>query len=97
MEAVHIKRTESYIHTRAVAMSENLWGHIVLGEDNVPPLVEIGLFYLPKSGGARAPRPPRLLHACSVNSFSGNYSFLNLTLCTGAETIQRRKLFAEIR
>ena len=57
MEAVHIKRTESYIHTRAVAMSENLWGHIVLGEDNVPPLVEIGLTYLPKSGGARAPPP----------------------------------------
>ena len=43
----------------------------------------------------------------SANSFRGNYSFLNLTLCTvtlmycevhtGAETIQGRKLFAEIR
>ena len=38
----------------------------------------------------------------SANSFRRNYSFLNLTLCTvtvhtGAETIQGRKLFAEIR
>ena len=47
----------------------------------------------------------------SANSFRGNYSFLNLTLCTvtfgystyrcgnysGEETIQGRKLFAEIR
>ena len=39
----------------AVAMSENLGGHIVLGGDNVPPLVKIGLTDLPKSGGARAP------------------------------------------
>ena len=39
------------IEYRAVARSENLWGHIVLGEDNVPPLVEIGLFYLSKTGG----------------------------------------------
>ena len=39
---------------RAVARSENLWGHIVLGEDNVPPLFEIGLADLPK-WGARAP------------------------------------------
>ena len=35
---------------RAVARSENLGGHIVLGGDNVPPLVEIGLTDLPKSG-----------------------------------------------
>ena len=49
---------------RAVARSENLGGHIVLGGDNVPPLVEIGLTDLPKSGGARAPpRPPRLRRA----------------------------------
>ena len=33
----------------------------------------------------------------SSNSFCGNYSFLNLTLCTGAETFQGRKLFLEIR
>ena len=41
---------------RAVARSENPGGHIVLGGDNVPPpLVEIGLTDLTKSGGARAP------------------------------------------
>ena len=35
---------------RAVARSENLGGgHIVLGRDNVPPLVEIGLTDLPNS------------------------------------------------
>ena len=45
---------------RAVARSENLGGHIVLGGDNVPPLVEIGLTDLPKSGGARAPPAPPL-------------------------------------
>ena len=33
---------------RAVARSENLGGHIVLGGDNVLPLVEIGLTDLPK-------------------------------------------------
>ena len=37
-----------------------IWGgHIVLGGDNVPPLVEIGLTDLPKSGrGHVPPRPP---------------------------------------
>ena len=48
---------------RAVARSENPGGHIVLGGDNVPPLVEIGLTDLSKSGGAHAPRPPRLRQA----------------------------------
>ena len=43
---------------RAVARSENLVGHVILGGDNLPPLVEIGLTDLTKSGGARAPRPP---------------------------------------
>ena len=45
---------------RAVAKSENPGGHVVLGGDNVPPLVEIGLADLPKSGGARAPPAPPL-------------------------------------
>ena len=45
---------------RAVARSENPGGHVVLGGDNVPPLVEIGLADLPKSGGARAPPAPPL-------------------------------------
>ena len=38
-------------------MSENLGGRAVLGGDNVPPLVEIGLTDLPKSGRA-SPGPP---------------------------------------
>ena len=41
-----------------------------------------------------------IYYRISANSFRGKYSFLNLTLCTvhtGAETIQGRKLFAEIR
>ena len=42
----------SNICIRAVARSENPGGHIVLGGDNVPPLVEIGLTDLSKSGGA---------------------------------------------
>ena len=37
-----------------------------------------------------------LTYRTSANSFCRNYSFLTLTLC-GAETIQGRKLFAEIR
>ena len=45
---------------RAIARSENPGGHVVLGGDNVPPLVEIGLADLPKSGGARAPPAPPL-------------------------------------
>ena len=40
---------------RAVARSENPGGLVVLGGDNVLPLVEIGLTDLPKSGGAMAP------------------------------------------
>ena len=48
---------------RAVARSENLGGHVVLGGDNVPPLVEIGLTDLPKTGGAYAP-PASPLPTC---------------------------------
>ena len=36
---------------RAVARSENPGGLVVLGGDNLPPLVEIGLTDLPKTGG----------------------------------------------
>ena len=43
---------------RSVARSENLGGHIELGGDNVPPLVEIGLTDLAKSGGHVPPWPP---------------------------------------
>ena len=52
---VSFLRGNILICTRAVAKSENPGGHVVLGGDNVPPLVEIGLADLPKSGGARAP------------------------------------------
>ena len=48
-----------YIFNRAVARSEFPGGLIVLGGENVPPLVEIGLTDLPKTGGAKAlPAPP---------------------------------------
>ena len=60
---------------RAVAKSENPGGHVVLGGDNVPPLVEIGLADLPKSGGARAPPAPPLATG-----------LLNLTLLQCSET-----------
>ena len=49
-----------YTKFRAVARSENLGWHVLLGGDNVPPLVVIGLTDLPKSGGARAPPAPPL-------------------------------------
>ena len=39
------------IISRAVARSENPGGHVLLGGDNMPPLVEMGLTDLPKSGG----------------------------------------------
>ena len=54
---------------RAVARSENPGGHIVLGGDNLPPLVEIGLSDLPKTGGARAPPAPPLATALSGLTF----------------------------
>jgi hypothetical protein len=39
---------------RAVARPKNPGGLVVLGGDNVPPLVEIGLTDLTKTGGAKA-------------------------------------------
>ena len=44
--------------SRAVARSKNPGGLVVLGGDNVPPLVEIGLTDLTKTGGAKAPKAP---------------------------------------
>ena len=48
--------------TRAVERSENPGGLVVMGGDNVPPLVEIGLTDLPKTwgGGAKALPAPKL-------------------------------------
>ena len=43
---------------RAVARSENPGVLVVLGGENVLPLVEIGLTDLPKTGGAWAPQAP---------------------------------------
>ena len=42
---------------------------VVLGGDNVPPLVEIGLTDLPKTGGAKAPPAPPLATALSCNIY----------------------------
>ena len=46
------------LHSRAVARSEIFGGLVLLGGDNVSPLVEIGLADLPNIGGAKAPQPP---------------------------------------
>ena len=55
---------------RAVARSENPRGHVILGGDNVPSLVEIGLTDLPKSGGARAPLAPPLATGLSTRAIA---------------------------
>ena len=54
---MYSKKVRTYL-SRAVARSENPGGHVVLGGDNVPPLVEIGLADLPKSGGGTGPPGP---------------------------------------
>ena len=41
----------------------------VLGGDNVPPLVKIGLTDLPKTGGAEASQAPTWQRACSPIEF----------------------------
>ena len=55
------------IMRRAVGRSENLGVPVVMWGHNLPPLVEIGLTDVPKSGGAMAsPAPPGTtgLHGC---------------------------------
>ena len=47
------KAVKSYV--RAVGRSENPWVPVVFSGHNLPPLVEIELTDLPKSGGAMAP------------------------------------------
>ena len=57
-----------------VARSENGGGgHIVMGGDNVPPLVEIGLTDLPKSG---APGPP----ACDEPDYVATHAFFDFMI-----------------
>ena len=50
----------SYLLIRAVARSENPGGLVVMGGDNMSPLVEIGLTDMPKTEGAKAPPAPPL-------------------------------------
>ena len=61
--ALNPKLTVFLLLCRHATRVKNPGGHIVLGGDNVPPLVEIGLTDPPKSGGARAPPAPPLV-AC---------------------------------
>ena len=51
------------LHHRDAPRVKNPGGQVVLGGDNVSPLVEIGLTDPPKSGGAAAP-PASPLVAC---------------------------------
>ena len=76
--------------SRAVARSENPGGLVVLGGDNVPPLVEIGLADLPKTGG---PSPLLATALNMVNFYRSNLSkmdqngsnldFKNVTIKSG--------------
>ena len=58
MASYEHQRWKTRSHCRAVASSENPGGLVVLGGENVPPLAEIGLTDLPKSGGTMAPPAP---------------------------------------
>ena len=59
----------SHYLSRAVARSEIPGGLVVLGGDNVSPLVEIGLADLPNIGGAKAPPAPTLRRPWIVPSY----------------------------
>ena len=48
----------SVSQARAVGRSENSGVPVLFGRHNLPPLVEIGLTDLTKSGGAMAPPEP---------------------------------------
>ena len=50
---------QNLVICRAVGRSENLGVPVSFGGHNLPPLVEIGLIDLPKSGGAGTPRDDR--------------------------------------
>ena len=57
-KSIYVEFMLKCIQRRAVARSENLGGYVILGGDNVPPLVEIGLTDLTKSGGGHGPPGP---------------------------------------
>ena len=59
------------LYCRHVPKSKNLGGQVVMGGDNVPPLVEIGLTDPPKSGGAYAP-PALCFEWGFTRTFPGN-------------------------
>jgi hypothetical protein len=63
------------VHDRAVAGSKNPGGLVVLGGDNVPPLVEIGLTDLTKTGGAKAPLAPPWRRPCM--SFTQHFAAIS--------------------
>ena len=52
--------------TTFVGRSENPGVPVLFGGHSLPPLVEIGLTDLPKSGGAMAPRHPQERQACTL-------------------------------
>ena len=52
---MQIRSTAYSTECRAVGRSENPGVPVLFGGHNLPPLVEIGLTALPKSGGAMAP------------------------------------------
>ena len=43
-------------------------GLVVLGGDNMRPLVKIGSTDLPKTGGAKAPSAPNLRRPCDIDT-----------------------------
>ena len=54
--------------SRDAARVKNPGGQVVLGGDNVSPLVEIGLTDLPKSGEAAAPPAPPLAASLLIST-----------------------------
>ena len=64
---------------RHAARIKNPGGQVVLGGDNVSPLVEIGLTDPPKSGGAAAP-PASHLAACLHTRINKSTSFYRVIL-----------------
>ena len=67
------------VHYRAVRKSENPVVPVIFDGHNLPPLVEIGLTDLPKSGGAMAPPAPPCIVAQTVylsDCIWGSFSIL---------------------
>ena len=53
----------TYLNTHYQILSENPGVPVLFGGHNLPPLVEVGLTDLPKSGGVMAPpAPPGTTH-----------------------------------